>query len=334
MTFMAWPEIEAFHNIRKYAYSHPEILKGQSLVQYRAKVKLHGTNSAIQILADGTILTQSRSQFITPENDNAGFARWVNDNKHLWLDSKDGARKDVIIYGEWCGSGIQKGVAISGIGKRVFAVFAVRPLGGAVAGTPIEDILWTEPDVLQEIVKGIPDTYVLPWYGSPIDIDWAKLPTEFVNETTTINQWVESIETNDPWVEQTFGVKGTGEGLVLYPVSEAHQGYNAFKDLVFKAKGEAHKNVKTAAPAQVDPAIANGIDSFVEMVLTPARLEQGVNTVGGLDVKLTGKFVGWCLSDVEKENTDELEASGLTWNQVQKSLTDKARLWYLREAKK
>lgn len=323
-----WPEIESFHNIRKYSYSHPEILKGQSKVIYKCKVKLHGTNSAIQWTPEGDIVCQSRSNIITPENDNAGFARWVKENEAEL--KKFSFNSGFIVYGEWCGPGIQKGVAISQIPNRVFAIFALRPMNSN------NDTLLVEPSQIAQFIGDlkVPGMHILPWYGSPINIDWAKLPTEFVNETTIINQWVESIETNDPWVEQTFGVKGTGEGLVLYPVSEAHQGYNAFKDLVFKAKGEKHKNVKTAAPAQVDPAIANGIDSFVEMVLTPARLEQGVNAVGGLDVKLTGKFVGWCLGDVQKENTDELEASGLTWNQVQKSLTDKARLWYLREAKK
>ena len=44
MTFFAWPEIESFHNIRKYAAAHPEILKGEVTngIAYRAKVKLHG----------------------------------------------------------------------------------------------------------------------------------------------------------------------------------------------------------------------------------------------------------------------------------------------------
>ena len=41
----------------------------------------------------------------------------------------------------------------------------------------------------------------------------------------------------------------------------------------------------------------------------------------------------WCVDDVEKECQDELEASGLTFEQVKKPLGIKARAWYLNECK-
>jgi hypothetical protein len=125
---------------------------------------------------------------------------------------------------------------------------------------------------------------------------------------------------------------------VLYPVSEAHRGYTAFSNLVFKTKGEAHKNIATAKPAQADPEVAGSIEAFACMVLTVARLEQGANAValtqGTFDMKQVGKFIAWISSDVEKETQDELAASGLEWKQVQKVVSDKARKWYLEQAKK
>lgn len=349
MAFMAWPEIEAFYNVRKFIRVDPgewwrakEQLSGTSTVAYKAKVKLHGTNAAVQVQEDGTIVAQSRTNIITPENDNAGFARWVMSNKETWQKSPGW-----IFYGEWCGPGIQKGVAISEIPKKVFAVFGARSL------LSINDKLMIEPEQLKLLVKDIPDTYVLPWYGDSIDINWKQTDEELTKNTTQINEWVAAVEANDPWVEATFGVKGTGEGLVFYPVSESHLGWDNFQNLVFKAKGEKHKNIKTAAPAQVNPETAASVGAFVEMVLTPARLEQGARAILGehkhedklsclfcttsevqFDMKLTGKFVSWCLADVQKETTDELEASGLDWKQVQKPLTDKARSWYLEQAKK
>ncbi|MFC8583212.1 RNA ligase family protein [Streptomyces sp. NPDC057217] len=42
--------------------------------------KLDGTNAAIHIGEDGRIAAQSRNRLITPEHDNYGFARWVQDN--------------------------------------------------------------------------------------------------------------------------------------------------------------------------------------------------------------------------------------------------------------
>lgn len=329
MTFIPWPEIESFHNIKKYTSvdAHPEILNGQSIVNYRPKLKMHGTNSAIQIHKDGTIICQSRECIITSEKDNAGFARWVEAHKEDWKQSQG-----YIVYGEWVGQGIQKGVAVSSIPKRSFTIFAIRPLDD------LNSII-VEPDEIQSIIKNIPtDTYILPWYNEGLEVDWAGLVENLTNDVNLINKWVAAVEANDPWVESVFGIKGVGEGLVFYPRSDKHLLYAAFVNLVFKAKGDKHKNIATAAPAQVDASVATSIDSFVDMVLTPARLEQGATKVSidgslSFDIKLTGKFVVWVSSDVEKESKDELVASGLTWKQVQRALADKARVWYIAKSK-
>lgn len=337
-TMIPWPEIEGFHNIRKYASAHPEILNGSNTVFYKAKVKLHGTNAAVQLPLEGPPVCQSRESIITPEKDNAGFARWAT-------EAFAGRQLGMIIYGEWIGPGIQKGVAVSEIPKKSFAVFAARFLEGSYS----PDQLIIEPSELEYLVKDIPDAYVLPWFKPAFTtaIDWTTTAEVLTRDVGVINDWVNEVEANDPWVESVFGVKGTGEGLVFYPVSakhlgfpesEKHLGYENFKNLVFKAKGEKHKNIKGAAPAQVDPSVAAGIDSFVEMVLTEARLEQGATKVsadGALtyDMKQTGKFVTWVVGDVEKETQDELAASNLTFKQVQKAVSDKARAWYITKAK-
>ena len=192
-----------------------------------------------------------------------------------------------------------------------------------------------EPAALEAMQHKCPDTYILPWFWPNVfPINWNQNPDMLQAATNVINQAVEGVEAEDPWVKRVFGVKGTGEGLVFYPVSKEHLGLSNFNNLVFKAKGEKHKNIKTAAPADVNPAVAASVDAFVDMVLTPARLDQGATAVGGFDMKQTGKFVAWCLADVQKETTDELEASQLDWKQVQKPLGDKARSWFLEQAKK
>ena len=346
MTFMAWPEIEGFHNIRKFIRVDPtewwktrELLAGTSTVHYQAKVKLHGTNAAVQVHSDGTIVCQSRESIITPDKDNAGFARWVDSNKDLWREAED-----YIVYGEWIGPGIQKNVAVSQIPKKVFAVFAARQLNKP-------ENLIVEPDELSLLVYGIPGVYVLPWFEKSIDIDWKQSDEELSKTIAPINDWVLAIEANDPWVEATFGVKGTGEGLVFYPTSTPHLGFEHFTNLTFKAKGEKHKNIATAKPVQVNAEAAASIAAFADLVLTEARLEQGAKAVGGemivyqnalvqggptvtnYDLKLVGKFIGWVSADVEKETQDELAASSLSFKEVQKTLSDKARAWYLAKAK-
>lgn len=342
MTVVPWTEIESFHNVRKYTQAHPEILNGNPVVKYRAKVKLHGTNAGIQIHMNGKVVPQSRTAELVDGADNAGFAKWVKANEEKWSTLATYTGCDFVIFGEWCGPGVQKGVAISEIPKKVFAVFAIRNIDES---TIFSNLLMPVPELLADLVKDIPDTYVLPWHNTEIEVDWSASAEELTKVVDNINEWVMAVEKNDPWVEETFNVKGTGEGLVFYPQSADHLGLKSFNDLVFKAKGEKHKNIKTAAPAQVNAESAASIDQFVDMVLTEARLEQGAgavmpdvllvgNTPGLVfDMKNIGKFLAWIVADVQKETQDELEASGLTWNQVSKAVGNKARAWYLAKAK-
>src|SRR5271166_4588007 len=111
MSVISWTEIVSFHNIYKYANSHPEILNGNPVVQYRAKVKLHGTNGAVQVHNDGSLTVQSRTTELVPGKDNDGFAKWVYDNQKAWKN----AEPNMIYFGEWCGPGVQQGVAVSNI---------------------------------------------------------------------------------------------------------------------------------------------------------------------------------------------------------------------------
>lgn len=334
MTFLAWPEITQFNNIRKYTKSYPEILNGNSIVKYRAKIKLHGTNSAIRIYQDGRVIAQSRTMDLVEGADNCGFAKWVEANKKLWLQIADDSDEDVIIYGEFAGKGVQSGVAIGQIDKKIFAVFAARLLNH-------EDSLIVEPWLLTKLVEAIPDTYVLPWCDAEYEVNWAESAESLAPVVERINQHVFAVEQNDPWVENTFGIKGIGEGLVLYPVSTEHTGYINYKNLTFKAKGDKHKNIKTSQPAQVDASTADSINQFVEMVLTEARLDQGVHAVDQssteppeLSMKYIGKFIAWVVNDVQKETKDELAASNLEWKQVSKAVGDKARAWYIEQVNK
>ncbi len=65
--------------------------------------KIDGTNACI-IIQDGEIIgVQSRKRLITSEDDNYGFAGWVERNNDELINLGDGYH-----YGEWAGLGIQK----------------------------------------------------------------------------------------------------------------------------------------------------------------------------------------------------------------------------------
>jgi len=275
-------------------------------------------------ISERDVIAQSRTQNLINGADNAGFANWVSSNKDDWATIAYKTDSDMVVFGEWCGKGIQSKVAISNIDKKVFAIFSARYID------PNKDDFLVEPEDLLKL-SSVKDTYVLPWYGPSIDIDWSASAEELTRITARINEWVSEVEKEDPWVLSTFGIKGTGEGLVFYPVSREHLGLKSFNNLVFKAKGEAHKNIKSAAPTQVAAEAAANIEQFADMVLSEARLEQGA--AGSYDMKAIGKFLSWIAGDVQKECSDELEVSGLTWQQVSKAVSTKARMWYIEKSK-
>ena len=87
-------------------------------------VKIHGTNAAVALnCSTGEMYTQSRNRLISIEDDNAGFAQYVYTNRDFYRDALEEAKKRVpdavtiLIYGEWAGGNIQKGVAITGVEK-------------------------------------------------------------------------------------------------------------------------------------------------------------------------------------------------------------------------
>lgn len=78
--------------------------------------KIDGTNAAVVITGEGDVYAQSRTRFVTPENDNCGFAAWVEGEK----DDLARFLGPGVHFGEWWGEGIQRGYGIKG--KR-FSLF-------------------------------------------------------------------------------------------------------------------------------------------------------------------------------------------------------------------
>lgn len=85
--------------------------------------KIDGTNAQIFISEDGEFQAGSRTRWITPENDNHGFARWAYEHKAELLMLGPGRH-----FGEWWGSGIQRGYGLANGDKR-FSLFNVQRWG-------------------------------------------------------------------------------------------------------------------------------------------------------------------------------------------------------------
>jgi hypothetical protein len=319
-----WPHIEQFHNIRRgITESCAELGNTPPKIKYKAKVKLDGTNGGVQIKVDGTFAAQSHATVLNG-NDNYEFSAWVHSN-YKYFSSPRASSKDFTIFGEWCGKGIQKRTAVSQIGKRIFAVFAVR----------VGDVYVIEPSQLEALLGQHDEVYVIPWVDDfEIEIDYGD-PENLEESAKTLNDLVNQIEALDPWVNSTFLVKGLGEGVVLYPTSLANSNGSVdtmdLGEYMFKAKGEKHQVVKQKEAVILDPERVASVSGFVTKFVTEQRLEQGFQEAcqGKVDIKLMGTFIKWIGNDVQRESKDELETSGLIWKDVGKKVGQAAREWYM-----
>ena len=79
--------------------------------------KIDGTNASVCVYPDGTVRAGSRKRWITPEDDNFGFAAWVRDHAEELRGLGEGHH-----FGEWWGRGIQRGY---GLQTRRFSLFNV-----------------------------------------------------------------------------------------------------------------------------------------------------------------------------------------------------------------
>lgn len=79
--------------------------------------KIDGTNAQILITEDGQFAVGSRTRWITPQDDNFGFAAWALMHKDELMGLGVGRH-----YGEWWGKGIQRNYGLS---EKRFSLFNV-----------------------------------------------------------------------------------------------------------------------------------------------------------------------------------------------------------------
>lgn len=79
--------------------------------------KIDGTNACIYITEEGHLWTGSRTRWITPSDDNFGFSAWAHAHKDELMLLGPGRH-----FGEWWGSGIQRGYGLPK-GEKRFSLF-------------------------------------------------------------------------------------------------------------------------------------------------------------------------------------------------------------------
>ena len=297
-------------------------------LEFYGTVKLHGTNAAIRQDSSGSeILFQSRERVITPVDDNAGFATYFYSHQtHLsnYLSTirikyDISPNVPVIIYGEWCGGNIQKGVALAELDK-MFVVFAIR------IGTE-RDTKWIRPDtkdfdIVQWLALKIYTINAFPTYRITVDLN---NPEYAQNQLV---QLTDEVERECP-AGKFFGVSGIGEGIVWFCTNPEYQSGS-----VFKVKGEKHSASKVKTTASVDIERVEALKDLVDVIVSDNRLNQMVGVLKdkeGLDVdpKNTGAFVKLVLADCFKEELDTIIGNGFDTKSFANTASKKISKFFL-----
>jgi hypothetical protein len=304
---------QKFTSIDKFADSWLMMQKQEiGKLQFRSKIKLHGTNAGVRI-SNGEVSYQKRTGDVTPLADNAGFASFA-----YTVDWK--TDKDVIIYGEWAGPGVQKSDAVSMIPQKMFFVFGVLQ----------NDLMITEPNLIKEFLPVHERIVIIPWFDEPTTID-SNIVETAKQLSARLDTDVQNIGAEDPFVKQMFDVSGAGEGLVVSPYDETGKiPLWLFNTFTFKVKSEAHLVQKTKGPnASVYIEIPGSVKDFADQFVTDNRCEQMVrdHLDGSYALQGMGTFLKELSADILKESKNEFAELGVDWKMVAKEINKRAVEW-------
>lgn len=136
--------------------------------------KIDGTNAAIGVTEDGEVYAQSRTRIITPAADNFGFATWVHRNSQALAE----ALGQGLHFGEWWGSGIQRGYGLAS-GERRFSLFNTERWPYEFTPKPLQRI----GDDHETLTPYGVDIYSVPvLYRGPFDSDAIDRALDFLRE--------------------------------------------------------------------------------------------------------------------------------------------------------
>ena len=345
-----FPSIEQFRNVIRHVKTHSQyagkdengnVIYDQSkpipTLKFRGTVKLHGTNAGIVYdTATGHITYQSRERELSLTSDNAGFMLAQMKHEDLWKQHLRGIYEydleafsvgphitKIIYFGEWCGQGIQKGVAVSQLPK-MFVIFACKFV------FEDGDTEWVDISIGKDMDDGIkiPDVHYIdefPTYEIDIDFNHPELAQNKMIEIT------EEVEKECP-VGKAFGVSGIGEGVVWTCMTEGWTDSGTW----FKVKGEKHSVSKVKTLAAVDVEAVANLKAFVDATVTEARLEQGLwnlvhEQLKPIEMTSMGDFLRWVYNDVIKEEQDTIVANGIDPKKIGGAIANVARPWFVKK---
>lgn len=276
------------------------------VLTFKGTVKLHGSNCSVVKYKNGTIEYQSRERVLSLDDDNSGFMNEMIRFDFSYIFDRIEFNDYCVIFGEWCGSNIQKGTAINGLPK-MFVIFGIKADGK-----------WLDipNDIQRENVYNINS---FETFSIEIDFNKPELSFDRIIELTN------RVENKCP-VGESFGKIGIGEGIVF--VCDSNKKYR------FKSKGEKFSVKRHKEPKNIDPEKLNSVNEFIEYAVTENRFKQGLsflieNNIE-IDIKNIGKFLQWVIKDVYKEELDVIVNNNIDQKMLNKQINNVARTWFIK----
>lgn len=329
--FKRFPSIEQFRSVVKQVKETSSYVgkdeEGKPIFDYTrplptitftGTVKLHGTNAAIGYSKQDGLWCQSRERILSIEKDNAGFAFWVESHKEYFEKTLNidafFAYDAIIVYGEWAGGNIQKGVGVAELEKSFYPFY----LEYLKDGEAVERVTFPngrlQGNWLYNSEVRVFSITAFDVYSVNIDFNCPELVQNILAEIT------EAVENECP-VAKYFGVSGIGEGVVW--TAEWNN-----QVLRFKVKGEKHSSSKVKTLASVDVEKVGSAVEFADNVVTDSRFNQAIENVfngEGVDIKKLGDVTKWVMNDVLKEEIDTMAANSLEPKDVGKYISQKVK---------
>lgn len=302
-------------------------------VEFVRTTKIHGANcSVVFSLKDESISKQSRNQVISSEDDFMGFSKFVDKNIHVFKEMfqdylclsrepRPEGTTHIIFYGEWCGKGIQKSVAVNKL-EKMFVIFDV---GFVIDTASVDESGDTEVELDNEffsnssLLTGNEQIYsIYNFKPATVSLDFTS-PEELQSKLLAD---VQLVEEKCP-VASHFGVEGVGEGYVYTSVCGRYK---------FKMKGSKHKVSEKSIRTPEELQALEDVTNFVGSVVLEPRLAQGIDYLNELGIpvesKSTGAYIKWVVQDVLKEEGDLISSLGLNKTNVTKEVSRVAREYF------
>lgn len=304
--------------------------------------KIHGMNASVCYSNKEGIYFQKRSEIINDKNDNWGFGEFAKERSAIFMELIIKLAKEnninldthrISLFGEFAGTGIQKGSALDGMSKK-FIIFQKFKVSNVNEELRAEDTKWYKTKIADKwICSELHSIFnIMNHFVKIVSFNFANFDEEYQD----LNDILLDIENSSPIGEYLGKLNNIGEGLI---------GNFEFlgDEYTFKIKGSKFQRTSVKKPKfNIDNELIQKKLECALKVCQPFRLEQvwmeifefnGVSFDTEPNIKKLGDFIKKVITDIIKEETIAFEEFNLTPKEVFPFISKICSKWFFEQLK-